>query len=138
MKMRILQIKYKNIREFSDLTISLKNDNSIYHSVVISGLNRGQLYYFRPVTKAGGREVYGPELLMAPQFEIVREVIKDCPPSPVCKPVVPVPSVKPTVPKTPTKPTTFLKILNVQTEAGNKVYVTGNATPKSKIKATLY
>jgi DNA sulfur modification protein DndD len=28
--MRILQIKYKNIREFSDLTISLKNDNSIY------------------------------------------------------------------------------------------------------------
>ena len=30
MKMRILQIKYKNIREFSDLTISLKNDNSIY------------------------------------------------------------------------------------------------------------
>lgn len=30
MKMRILQIKYKNIREFSDLTISLKNENSIY------------------------------------------------------------------------------------------------------------
>lgn len=119
-------------------TTGEKNDNSIYHSVVISGLNRGQLYYFRPITKAGGREVYGPELLMAPQFEVVREVIKDCPPSPVCKPVVPVPSVKPTVPKTPTKPTTFLKILNVQTEAGNKVYVTGNATPKSKIKATLY
>lgn len=109
-------------------------DNSVYHAVLINNLEKGKVYYFRPMTKAGGNEVYGPELLMSPQFEVVREIVKECP-TPVVKPYVP---VKPKPVTTPAKPKTFLKILNVQNENGNRVYVNGNATPKSKIKAVIY
>ncbi len=44
--------------------------NSTYHSVVVSGLTPGKLYYFRPVTKVNGNEVVGSQLSMAPKFGI--------------------------------------------------------------------
>ncbi len=51
--------------------------NGLVHSVVVPRLAPGQLYFFRPITKANGIEVYGPEIKMAPRFktEVLREEI---------------------------------------------------------------
>ncbi len=121
-------------------TTGEKLNNATYHSAVISGLNKGQLYYFRPVTKADGVEVYGPELLMAPQFEIIREITKECPPSPICIPNIPITSkpINQTTLESSDKFSTFLKILNVKNKPDSRVYVNGSAMPKIKIKATIY
>jgi len=43
-------------------------NKTLYHSVVVDGLQTGKLYYFRPVSGARGEEVIGDEVAMAPKF----------------------------------------------------------------------
>lgn len=54
------------------------NANSMIHQVVIDGLSPGVLYSFRPIVKANGNEVYGPEIQMAPVFKS-KEIQTECP-----------------------------------------------------------
>lgn len=54
------------------------NADSRIHQVVIDGLTPGTLYSFRPIAKANGNEVYGPEIQMTPIFA-TNEIVKDCP-----------------------------------------------------------
>ena len=46
----------------------LDSNPSTYHSVIVSGLSEGKVYYFRPITVSGGNEIVGPVISMAPKF----------------------------------------------------------------------
>ena len=111
-----------------------KNDNLTYHSVVIKNLEKGKLYYFRPITKASGITAFGPELLMVSRCEILKKIEKVCV-SPA-KPVTP--TKKPGSFPDTKKPSWLLKILNIQNDKDNKIYINGKAAPNIKIKAFLY
>ena len=79
------------------------NADSVYHTVVVSGLKAGQVYYFRPVTKAYGNELRGPELTMAPRFgadtcptlTCPQTACPVCPPAPLCPVSYPASGIKP-------------------------------------------
>ncbi len=79
-------------------------DNSVHHSVVVGGLNPGQLYYFRAITKVNGVEAISSELRMAPLFTttIVNSQGTPLPQQPVC-PIVPVPTNPFTPPTRPSR-----------------------------------
>ena len=52
--------------------------DSRIHQVVIDELTPGILYTFRPISKANGNEIYGPEIQMAPVFA-TQVVEQECP-----------------------------------------------------------
>jgi len=53
-------------------------ESTIYHSMVIEGLQSGQIYFFRPVSRSGSKTAIGPELRMIPRYVVVREVEGVC------------------------------------------------------------
>jgi len=44
------------------------DDNKTYHSVTISGLQAGNLYFFRPASLMEGQVYFGEEMVMTPKF----------------------------------------------------------------------
>jgi len=134
---------YQNITE-------KHNDNSIYHSVVISELETGKLYYFKPITYVEKRGyITGEEQVMALRFakKITEYIEKECPihqpeqkekpqpkikPKPKAKPKI---KAKKTIPYHPKKP--ILKVNKVE-RSGKNVKVWGKAAPLTKIKITIH
>jgi len=134
-------------------------NNSTYHSVVIDGLQAGELYYFRPVIRANGQEVYGYEVRMAPLFatQTIEKTIQTISDQPaVCLPVAaprPVATPAPTasrpssgagsVPAPVTgqpdlvSPWSGLKIENIEKQA-DQILIQGFASPNAKLKLYIY
>jgi len=134
-------------------------DNSVYHSVIVNNLNPGRLYYFRPVTKANGNEVVGPEIKMSPIFKhtvietfVQGEEKMTCPALPeISEPIIEqnenirhvytVPSIiTPTIEElkdTTQVETKVLKVTNM--DIVNKgIGISGKGTPNSLIKIEIY
>jgi cysteine-rich repeat protein len=127
-------------REFTDL--------KSYHSVVVDNLENGTLYYFRPVVKANGLEIYGNEVRMAPLFAtqylekvvtVVQEVPGICPPptTRVVTPPRPVEIGEGVVPTIEQRTVTQLKIDNIEKRA-EFVVIEGVSPPNSKLKLYIY
>jgi hypothetical protein len=145
---------------------SVKNSNSTYHSVLITGLTPGNLYYFKPITTIQGNTILGSEMAMAPLFKAEVTTCPVCPETPVC-PTCPVCEISETVPPittpvvTPppvtTEPTTPsvirppqledttakpLRILNIiidKISADQSVIkINGRSQPASKLILTIY
>lgn len=127
-------------------------DNSVYHAVIVSGLQSGKVYFFRPTTKAQGSEVTGPELAMVTKFT-TQTIEKTCP-TPIVKPVIRRPT-QPSAPSEVTTPvttpiidggssTSLLKIIDIkritdpESNLGRELQVTGQAGVNLKLKATIY
>ena len=132
-----------------------QNDNSVYHAVVINGLQAGKLYYFVPVTRAQGQEVRGPELVMVTKFS-TQIIEKTCP---LVKPAVKYTQTQATKSGT-VKQTTgtvtapvqggggaakgILEILEIrritdpQQNLGREIEVSGRAGTSLKLKAFIY
>lgn len=125
------------------LTSNESSDNSTYHSAIISGLKAGTLYYFRPVSKEGGREVLGPELKMAPLFASLPGEKVVCQSTVVEKPVVKTAEKKVTA-NINQKPVKVIKsqreqinVLNVN-KTDKYIKLNGTAAPRAKIKIIIY
>ena len=127
---------------YSNSTLE-KNDSSTYHSVVISGLRPGVVYYLRPVSKINGTEISGNEITMVTKFAQT-----DCNTCPikevtVCpeKPAAPITPAKPSAPIRQTKVKKplldLLKILNIK-RIGGGIMINGTANPSSKLKLIIY
>lgn len=134
-------------------------NNSTYHSVVIDGLQAGELYYFRPVIRANGQEVYGYEVRMAPLFatQIIEKTIQTISDQPaVCLPVAaprPVATPAPTASRPSSgagsvpapvieqpdlvSPWSGLKIENIEKQA-DQILIQGFASPNAKLKLYIY
>jgi len=68
----------ENLENYDWKTDKLE-ESEIYHSVVIEGLKSGQIYFFRPVSRASGEVAIGSELRMIPRYVVVREIEGVCP-----------------------------------------------------------
>ena len=123
------------------------NHNSVYHAVVVNGLTAGTLYHFRPVTKAIGSEIRGPEVLLPPKYPGLNEPQTGCKATvcPACeKAVVKKPTVSSAVPAATTNKALlyrFLKISDVEiqdaAEKGKSIMINGTGAPNSKIKILI-
>lgn len=122
---------------------SAQKDGTIYHSVIVHGLNPGTVYYFRPVLQTNGAEFIGPEVSMAPLFktQVIKSTIlctnnqTNIVKKPLSRPVP-----KSTIQKTETSSVpdvSKLKIMNIEKKARG-VEVQGEATPKSVLKIRIY
>lgn len=124
-------------------------DNSLYHSVIVSGLENGKLYYFRPLSVMNGREVYGPEVRMAPVYAPGGQELV-CPqiPPPIVPPVTPRPTVPTAVQPVRTAPVqpvpppvrpsaSGLKILEIENRSGT-YYLKGKSAPSGTLKLYIY
>jgi hypothetical protein len=123
-------------------------DNSLYHAVVVGGLENGKLYRFRPLSVMNGREAYGPEVIMAPVYAgDAGELV--CPqiPAPIVPTVAsrpPAPAAQPirTAPAQPTVPAyrpgdSGLKILEIENRSGT-YYLKGKSAPSGVLKLYIY
>lgn len=124
--------------------------NSVYHAVIVDGLTAGNLYYFRPVTKAVGQEIRGPEVLLPPKYPGLNEPQTECKPAdcPVCEPsrppVVKQLSASVSIPSAVSNEAVlyrFLKISDVSVtdmaEKGKNIMINGTAKPNAKIKIII-
>jgi len=135
-----------------------ETDNaSIYHSVLITGLKAGNLYYFRPISQAAGyAELLGPELKMAPVFATTVSVNQSCVVNPTSKPAPssapaknnnpPAPVIQqPTTPAVPSVPavvpssgtTQDINILNINS-FDSQINLNGTATPNADLTIIVY
>lgn len=132
------------------------DSNSVYHAVVINGLVKGQVYYFRPVSNMNGDIVIGQEMLMTPVFSTVVTEPGSCEKNdcPVCEAKPPEGETGEFVPGHPTTPvvrpptpeeqkTRLVQILNIQIESveqdgTNAILINGKAGASSKLKMIIY
>jgi len=137
-------------------------DNSTYHSVVVNGLEPGNLYYFKPVSTMAGNVVLGSEMSMSPVFRTSltgpATECEECPACPAC-PICPTTqtTVRPATPTTPPSTATppvisppapesllekLVKILNIKIQNVNDddsvISINGTAEPSTKLLMTIY
>jgi len=113
-----------------------QEDNSTQHSVIVSNLQPGLVYYFRPLIKANGEEVYGPELKLASLFKAtiieryVTSTIQSEPKIEEKHPLI----------RYITKPREFIRslyILKIE-NIDDSLYIKGVYAPNQKLKITIY
>jgi len=127
---------------------SEKNDNSTYHSVIVSGLKPGVIYYLRPITKTSIGEIRGDEITMVTKFSQtdcstcpIKEVTV-CPAEPAVTPARP--AISTPIRETQAKPSIseILKIINIRViniqDKGNGIIINGTANPSSNLKLIIY
>jgi len=113
-----------------------------YHSILVDGLTSGKLYYFRPVSKIQGKDIYGEELKMAPRFvseikEITNQIIKEVPVETITPGVCPPAGGAASGETATTVPGIQFQIGNITFEGGDIIFK-GYAKPFSKVKITIY
>lgn len=122
-------------------------DDSLYHSVVVDGLENGRLYRFRPLSVMNGREVYGPEVLMAPVYRQEAACQAAAVPPVAAPPAVPTPAKAaprpaasqptPAVRRPSAPAANLLEIMDIERQGG-KYYLKGRSAPSGSLKLYIY